>query len=29
VSEVGIIISDGTDGSFELEVDWIDACANS
>ena len=29
VSEVGIIISDGIDGSFELEVDWIDACADS
>jgi len=29
VSEVGIIISDGIDGSFELEVDWIDACASA
>jgi len=26
VSEIGIIISDGVDGPFALEVDWIDAC---
>ncbi len=26
VSEIGIIISDGVDGAFMLEVDWIDAC---
>ena len=25
--EIGIIISDGIDGPFELEVDWIDACS--
>jgi NADH dehydrogenase [ubiquinone] 1 alpha subcomplex assembly factor 1 len=25
--EIGIIISDGVDGPFELEVDWIDACS--
>ena len=24
--EIGIIISDGIDGPFALEVDWIDAC---
>lgn len=24
--EIGIIISDGVDGPFTLEVDWIDAC---
>ncbi len=24
--EVGVIISDGTDGPFALEVDWLDAC---
>ncbi len=26
VSETGIILKDGIDGSFELEIDWIDAC---
>ncbi|MFT4774117.1 MAG: NADH dehydrogenase [ubiquinone] 1 alpha subcomplex assembly factor 1 [Candidatus Azotimanducaceae bacterium] len=25
--EIGIIISDGIDGPFELGVDWIDACS--
>ena len=25
--EFGIIIADGTDGDFVLEIDWIDACA--
>lgn len=25
--EIGIIIADGVDGSFSLEVDWIDACS--
>jgi NADH dehydrogenase [ubiquinone] 1 alpha subcomplex assembly factor 1 len=25
--EIGIIISDGIDGLFKLEVDWIDACS--
>lgn len=25
-TEIGIIISDGVDGDFVLEVDWIDAC---
>ena len=24
--EFGIIIADGTDGDFALEIDWIDAC---
>jgi hypothetical protein len=24
--EIGIIIADGIDGDFALEVDWIDAC---
>jgi hypothetical protein len=24
--EIGIIIADGTDGDFALDVDWIDAC---
>ncbi len=26
--EIGIIIADGTDGRFKLEVDWIDACTS-
>ena len=26
VSEIGIIIADSVDGTFLLEVDWIDAC---
>jgi NADH dehydrogenase [ubiquinone] 1 alpha subcomplex assembly factor 1 len=26
VSEIGIIIADAVDGTFLLEVDWIDAC---
>ncbi len=25
-SEIGIIIADGIDGEFQLDVDWIDAC---
>jgi NADH dehydrogenase [ubiquinone] 1 alpha subcomplex assembly factor 1 len=25
--EIGIIISDGIDGPFNLEIDWIDACS--
>ncbi len=25
--EIGIIIADGIDGEFQLDVDWIDACA--
>ena len=25
-SEVGIIIADGIDGDFVLDIDWIDAC---
>lgn len=25
-SEIGIIIADGTDGDFRIDIDWIDAC---
>ncbi len=25
-TRMGIMISDGLDGPFRLEVDWIDAC---
>ena len=24
--EIGVILADGVDGPFELEIDWIDAC---
>ncbi len=27
ITEVGIILADGIDGPFRLEVHWIDACA--
>ncbi len=26
-SEIGIIIADGIDGDFEIDVDWIDVCS--
>ena len=26
-SQIGIIIGDGVDGAFALEIDWIDACS--
>lgn len=26
-TEIGIIIADGTDGPFALDIDWIDACS--
>lgn len=28
-TEIGIIIADGLDGDFVLEVDWIDACSDA
>jgi len=28
-TEIGIIIADGRDGEFVVELDWIDACADS
>lgn len=27
-TEIGIIIGDGVDGSFALDIDWIDACTS-
>ena len=29
VSEMGIILKDGIDGDFSIEVDWVDICAAS
>ena len=26
VSEMGVILKDGVDGQFQIEIDWIDAC---
>ena len=26
--EIGIVIADGNDGDFALDVDWIDACTS-
>ena len=26
-TQVGVILADGTDGEFQFEIDWIDACS--
>ena len=29
VSEMGIILKDGIDGAFAIELDWVDICASA
>ena len=26
-TQIGVILADGIDGEFALEIDWIDACS--